>query len=77
VLILTPLAVGPQTQREAAKFDIEAHRSQDGTGVNGIVITNYERLHYFDPEEAELPELQLTPAHLAAALPGGVWEPRG
>jgi hypothetical protein len=51
VLILTPLAVGPQTQREAAKFDIEANRSQDGTGVNGIVITNYERLHYFQPED--------------------------
>lgn len=48
VLILTPLAVSHQTEREAAKFGIEAKRSQDGKHKGGIVITNYERLHYFD-----------------------------
>lgn len=52
VLIATPLAVGHQTIREAEKFGIEAHRSQDGS-VNGggIVVTNYERVHLFDPDD--------------------------
>jgi hypothetical protein len=48
VLILAPLAVTHQTAREAAKFDIEAHVSSDGTVWPGINIVNYERLHYFD-----------------------------
>lgn len=51
VLILTPLAVGPQTLGEAAKFDIEAHRSREGEVNPGINITNYERLHYFRPDD--------------------------
>lgn len=49
VLILTPLAVASQTVREAEKFGIECHRSQDGKLRGGIIVTNYERLHYFDP----------------------------
>ena len=51
VLILTPLAVGAQTVREAEKFGIEASRSQDGSISGKIVVTNYERLHYFNPED--------------------------
>jgi hypothetical protein len=51
VLILTPLAVSAQTIREAEKFGIEAHRSGDGKLFPGIVVTNYERLHYFDPKD--------------------------
>lgn len=49
VLILTPLAVGPQTVEEGAKFDIDCVRSKDGrfTGKR-IIVTNYERLHYFN-----------------------------
>ena len=50
VLILTPLAVAQQTIREAHKFGIEAHRSNDGKVHPGINVTNYEKLHYFDPE---------------------------
>jgi hypothetical protein len=52
VLVLTPLAVASQTQREATKFDIDAHVCRDGR-LNGtkIVITNYERLHYFNPAD--------------------------
>lgn len=47
VLILTPLAVGAQTLREADKFGIQAERSLGE--VNGdIVITNYEKLERFD-----------------------------
>lgn len=47
-LILTPLAVSSQTIREGEKFGIECQRSSDGT-VYPVTITNYERLHYFDP----------------------------
>jgi len=51
VLVLTPLAVAAQTIREADKFGIEAHRSNDGK-VNGkIVVTNYEKLHLFDSSD--------------------------
>lgn len=49
VLILTPLAVSSQTAREAEKFGIAARVSRDGTSQPGITITNYERLHHFDP----------------------------
>jgi hypothetical protein len=49
VLILTPLAVGPQTVHEGEKFGIETTRSRDGKHHGGIVITNYEKLHHFDP----------------------------
>ena len=51
VLLLTPLAVGPQFVDEAAKFDIEAERSRDGnwSGDCVVVITNYQQLEKFDP----------------------------
>jgi len=50
VLILAPLAVSNQTQREGIKFGIPVNicESQDDV-VNGINITNYEKLHKFDP----------------------------
>lgn len=51
VLVLTPLAVSHQTVREANKFNIEAGRSGDGKLETQIVVTNYERLHYFRPED--------------------------
>ena len=51
VLLLTPLAVGGQTLTESAKFGIDAHRSYQGEARTGIVIANYERLHYFDPAD--------------------------
>lgn len=53
VLVLTPLAVGQQTILEAAKFGIAAIRSRDGyVGVSrGIVVSNYEKLHLFSPED--------------------------
>lgn len=51
VLILAPLAVTQQTYREAVKFGIEAHISQDGKIRPGVNIANYERLHYFDPND--------------------------
>lgn len=51
VLIVTPLAVSYQTVREAEKFNIEVIQSRDGKHSGGIVVTNYERLHYFNPAE--------------------------
>jgi SNF2 family DNA or RNA helicase len=50
-LILTPLAVAQQTEREAEKFGIDAKYSRDGRHSGGIVITNYERLHMFDSND--------------------------
>lgn len=49
VLIVTPLAVSGQTVREADKFGIDAKQSRDGVVAPNITVTNYERLHYFDP----------------------------
>jgi hypothetical protein len=51
VLILTPLAVSGQTVREGEKFGVECHRSRDGSLPGKIVVTNYERLHYFNPSD--------------------------
>jgi hypothetical protein len=50
VLVISPLAVSYQTTLEAEKFGIEAGVSRDGTVVAPITVTNYERLHHFDPE---------------------------
>lgn len=51
VLIATPLAVSIQTEREARKFGIRVTRSQDGGSPAGVVVTNYERLKNFNPED--------------------------
>jgi len=51
VLIVTPLAVASQTVREAEKFGIDCKQSREGKVEPNITVTNYERLHYFDPNE--------------------------
>lgn len=51
VLVLTPLAVGKQTVREAHKFGVDAEHSRDGKFAAPIVVTNYEKLHLFKPED--------------------------
>ena len=54
VLLLTPLAVCYQTAAEAGRFGIEAYLSRQAPAVPikpGIYITNYERLHYFNPSD--------------------------
>jgi hypothetical protein len=56
VMILTPLGVTAQTLREAEKFGIEADRTMNGKGQplthrTPIVVTNYERLHQWDPND--------------------------
>lgn len=54
VLILAPLAVGHQTEREAARFgygDLVRYCRDASEMDGGITITNYERLHLFDPSQ--------------------------
>lgn len=51
VLVLTPLAVGQQTVREAHKFGIDAEQSRDGKMSAPVVVTNYEKLHLFKPDD--------------------------
>lgn len=48
--ILTPLAVGKQTEREGAHWGINAKYYADAVELDGgrIVVTNYDRLHKFD-----------------------------
>lgn len=63
-LLLAPLGVAKQTERESAKFGYDAkyRRDESETGTEQIVITNYERLHLFDasrygavvPDEASI-----------------------
>ena len=50
VLILAPLAVAPQTMREAKKFGIECCRSRDGDFPDEarVVVSNYERISSFN-----------------------------
>jgi len=50
ILILAPLAVSKQTHREGRKFgiDVTVCESQRDV-VTGINVTNYEKLHKFDP----------------------------
>jgi len=50
VLILAPLAVSEQTKREGDKFGVGVKIVSDKSDIiNGINITNYEKLHKFDP----------------------------
>jgi hypothetical protein len=51
VLVLTPLAVAPQTVREGAKFGIECTHSRSGELPSKIVVTNYQQLHKFNPSD--------------------------
>jgi hypothetical protein len=52
VLIMTPLAVAFQFVKEAEKFGIDdVQYSKDGKYNKKIILTNYERLHYFNPSD--------------------------
>jgi DNA modification methylase/superfamily II DNA or RNA helicase len=52
VLILAPLSVSKQTQREGAKFGVNVTICENQDDVKpGINITNYEKLHHFTPDE--------------------------
>lgn len=53
VLVVAPLAASAQTVREAGKFSIPCERSVTGrhSSMAQIVVTNYERLHLFSPDD--------------------------
>ncbi len=52
VLILTPLSVSYQTVGEADKLGVEvSHRREGLRKKDRIVVTNYGRLHYFNPRD--------------------------
>lgn len=51
VLLLTPLAVTAQIASDAEKFGIRATVSRNGVAHDGITITNYEKLHLFNPAD--------------------------
>ena len=55
VLILTPLAVGFQFLKEAIDRDItdDICQTKSGEFDKKIVVCNYERLHYMDPNDFE------------------------
>ena len=54
ILILTPLAVSFQFLADAEKFGIDdIEHSKDGSFSKKIVVCNYERMHYFDPNDFE------------------------
>jgi len=53
VLIVTPLAVAFQFVLEAEKINLNVEYSKNGKFTKNIVITNYERLHYFKPSDFE------------------------
>lgn len=53
VLILAPLAVSDQTIEEGEKYGIQVEKASPGADVFGpsLVITNYEQLHKFNPDQ--------------------------
>lgn len=52
VLILTPLAVSFQTIQEGHKFGIDCKKTSGNIpGGADILVSNYEKLHHFDPTD--------------------------
>jgi len=51
VILLTPLAVGRQTESEAVRFGIDAKVSADGKRAAKVTIINYEKLHMVDASQ--------------------------
>lgn len=52
ILIFAPLAVSAQTKREGEKFGIDVNIAESRNDVvNGINITNYEKIHKFNLSE--------------------------
>ena len=50
VIVVAPLAVGKQTEREGAKFGIECRYTRKDEG-DRITITNYEMIDRFNPQD--------------------------
>jgi superfamily II DNA or RNA helicase len=50
-LIVAPLSVARQTQREAEKIGVEVTYSRDGRPAGALTVTNYEMVEHFDPAD--------------------------
>jgi DNA modification methylase len=75
VLLLAPLAVGKQTCREAEAIGaaMEARYTPDAEHVlagDRIVVTNYERLHHFEPLRAKFGGIVLDESSILKSLDG-------
>ena len=72
VLILAPLAVAEQTREEAASIGVTINHVREADQVtDGISITNYDRLHKFDPRQFSgvvLDESSIIKHHAAKTL---------
>ena len=70
VLILTPLAVAEQTEREAERFGYMARYADSPDSVqSAVTVTNYEKLDRFDPSRfvgVVLDESSILKAHTGA-----------
>ena len=54
VLILAPLAVAQQFVREGTKWGVPVTYARDGSqAIDGVTVSNYERLHLFDASTFE------------------------
>jgi len=51
VLMLAPLAVAEQTVKEADRFGVEIQYMRQDDLKTQIVITNYDMMHHFDPDQ--------------------------
>lgn len=51
VIILAPLAVGPQLVSEGARFGVDAKYLREDDKTSRIVVANYEMLHAFDASQ--------------------------
>jgi hypothetical protein len=75
VLLLAPLAVGKQTCREAEAIGaaMEARYTPDAEHVlagDRIVVTNYERLHHFEPLREKFGGIVLDESSILKSLDG-------
>lgn len=53
VLIVAPLSVAEQTVHEGNSIGIEVRHIKKGEPIDGLCITNYERLHRFDTSQID------------------------
>lgn len=72
VLILAPLAVAQQTVEEGAKIGVSVTHARESSDVHpGVNITNYDRVHKFDPSRfgaVVLDESSIIKHHAAKTL---------
>lgn len=72
VLILAPLAVSKQTEREGKKFGIPVTVASSDMDIRkpGVFITNYEKLQHFDP--SRFPGVGLDESSILKSFTGAI-----